>query len=348
MKRPVAAGGLLYVADAGTKAVRGKITVVDPKKRAVIETIEVGPEALISGSDKNDRLFVLSQGADKESGALRIVKGTKVEAEYKTAAAPKMARLSDDGQRAYVLGWKEFSVVDLATGTSKASVEQARNPFAVLGTADGKRAFVINMDGDQCCRLTAFDLGGMKRLTTFLGGSKGERFGQAMVAVALSVASYQAGMSLARASGSNTFYYSIYTPQSHGAARGPLTFGPGEKKVYFVDTQTSDVTVADVETGERLRTLDAGSGLQEVVPLHAAGVIAGIADSAITLVDVETNEVRSTINLDGGVTDAVLTDDNSRLVVFGKKNLVVIDAKTAKEIARTASLQQPVQVIFGK
>lgn len=347
VKRPVAAAGLLYVLDAGTKAIRGRITVVDPQQRAVVEKIDVGPEALISGSDKDERLFVLSQGATKDTGTLRILKGTKVDAEYKIAAAPKFARLSDDGKRAFVLGWKEFSVVDLETGAVSAAVEQARNPFAVLGTADGKRAFVVNMDGDQCCRMTTFDLAGPKRLTTFLGGSKGERFGQMMAAVALSVVSYQAGASLARASGSNTFFYSVYVPQSHGSARGPLTFGPGEKKVYFVDTQTSDVTVADVATGERLRTLDAGSGLQEVVPLHDAGVIAGIADSAITLVDVETNEVKSTIKLDGGVTDAVLTDDNSRLIVFGRKNLVVIDAKTAKEIARTATLQQPVQVIFA-
>ena len=348
VKRPVAAGGLLYIADAGTKSARGSITIVDPKKRAVVEKIDVGPEALISGSDKDNRIFVLSQGADKNSGAMRILKGTKVAAEYKIAAAPKFARLSDDGKRAYVLGWKEFSVVDLATGTVSPAVEQARNPFAVLGTADGRRAFVINMDGDQCCRLTAFDLNGPKRLTTFLGGSKGERFGQAMAAVALSVASYQAGRSIAASTGANTFYYSIYAPRSYGAARGPLTFGPGEKKVYFVDTQTSDVTVADIETGERLRTLDAGSGLQEVVPLHDAGVIAGIGDSQITLVDVETNEVRSSIKLEGGVTDAVLTGDNKRLVVFGKKSLVVIDAKTAKEIARTKELQQPVQVVFPK
>lgn len=74
VKRPVAAGGLLYIADAGTKTLRGRITVVDPQKRAVVEKIDVGPEALISGSDKDDRLFVLSQGADKDSGALRILK----------------------------------------------------------------------------------------------------------------------------------------------------------------------------------------------------------------------------------------------------------------------------------
>lgn len=348
VRRPVSVGDLLYVPDAGSKSTPGSVTVISTKSKSVVKKIDVGPEALISGSDKDNRIYVLSQGSSKDSGALRIIKGTDVVAEYKVAAAPRLARLSDDGKRVYVLGWKEFSVVDLAGNTATAAVEQARNPFAVLGTADGRRAFTINMDGDQCCRLTAFDLGGMKRLTTFLGGSKGERFGEALAAAALTVASYQAGRSAAMSSGSNTFYYSMYAPRSRGAARGPLTFGPGEKKVYFVDTQTSDVTIADVETGERLRNLDAGSGLQEVVPLHDAGLIAGIANSQITLIDVNTDEVRSTIKLEGGVTDAVLTEDGKHLIVFGKKSVVVLDAMTAKELARTKTLEQPVQVVFAR
>ena len=58
--------------------------------------------------------------------------------------------------------------------------------------------------------------------------------------------------------------------------------------------------------------------------------------------------MKSTIKLEGGVTDAVLTDDNNRLVVFGRRNLVVIDAKTAKEMTRIASLQQPVQLVFAQ
>ncbi|MCA1733349.1 MAG: PQQ-like beta-propeller repeat protein [Acidobacteria bacterium] len=279
---------------------------------------------------------------------MTVVKGTETVGEYPIGAAPKTARLSADDSLLYVLGWKAFSVVDLKNGKALAPADQARAPFAVLGSADGTRAFTINMDGDQCCRITAFDLGTMKPLTSFLGGSKGERFGQALAAVALTAASYQAGKSIAESSGSNTFYYSIYAPVGQGSARGPLAFGPGEKKVYFVDTQTDDVTIVDVATGERLRTLDAGNGLQEVIPLHAAGVVAGIADSAITLVDLETDEVRDTVKLEGGVTDAVLTEDGSRLVVFGKKNIVVLDAKTGKEVARIASLQQPVQVVFAK
>lgn len=346
VRRPVAVGDLLYVVDGGSKKAGGSLTIVDAASGAVVKKIDVGPEAVFGGSDSEGRLYVLSQADDRKSGRVTVVKGSETVAEYPIGAAPKSALLSADNRLLYVLGWKEFSVVDLAKGESVARLEQARAPFAVLGTADGSRAFVVNVDGEQCCRLTAFDLSNGSRLTTFLGGSKGERFGQGLAAAALSVASYQAGKSVARSSGSDSFYYSVYSPVARGAARGPLTFGPGEKKVYFVDTQTNDVTIADVATGERLRTLDAGSGLQEVVPLHDAGVIAGIANTEITLVDVETNEVRETIKLEGGVTDAVLTEKGDRLVVFGKKSLVVIDSKTAKELARVTSLEQPVQVIF--
>ncbi|HEY0592008.1 MAG TPA: hypothetical protein VGF40_09590, partial [Thermoanaerobaculia bacterium] len=346
VRRPVAVGDLLYVVDGGSKSAGGSLTIVNASSGEVVKKIEVGPEAVFGGSDAAGRLYVLSQAPDRKSGRVTVVKGSETVAEYPIGAAPKMARLAADDSRLYVLGWKEFSVVDLANGKAAAPAEQARGPFGVIATADGKRAFTVNMDGDQCCRITAFDTESMARLTSFLGGSKGERFGQGLAAAALTVASYQAGKSIAQSAGSDTFYYSIYAPKGQGSARGPLAFGPGEKKVYFVDTQTDDVTIVDVASGERIKTLDAGNGLQEVIPLHDAGVIAGISNGEITLVDVNTDEVRDRIKLQGGVTDAVLTKDGARLVVFGTKSLVVLDAETAKEVARTSSLQQPVQVIF--
>ena len=94
--------------------VSGRTSLASPP---MIPAIEVGPEALISGTDKDNRLFVLSQGADKNSGAMRILSGTKVVAEYKIAAAPKFARLSDDGKRAYVCSLQgRFYAFDLKTG----------------------------------------------------------------------------------------------------------------------------------------------------------------------------------------------------------------------------------------
>lgn len=347
VRKPVAVGDLLYVLDRGSKSANGKLSIVSMKNRAVVKTIELGPEAVMGGSDPDDRVYVLSQAADKKSGRVMVLKRADVVTEYRGPAAAKFVSISADRKRLYVAGWKEFSIIDLGADKAAPAVESARDPFAVLATRDGRRAFVVSMDGDQCCRITTFDAEAMKQMTSFLGGSKGERFGQALAAVALSVASYQAGRSAAQASGGGTFYYSIYTPTTRGAARGPLAFGPGEQKVYLVDTQTNDVTIVNVADGQRIKTLDAGSGLKEVVPMHDAGVVAGIADSELTLIDVNTDEVRSTVKLAGNVVDAVMSPDEQRLIVFGKERVVVLDANTAKEISRVDALKHPVQVIFA-
>lgn len=346
VRKPVAVGNRLYVVDGGSKKAGGRLTIVDSSTGEVLKKIDVGPEAVFGGSDEEGRLYMLSQMPDRKSGRLTVLSGTDVVSEHPIGAAPKKALLSADGRLLYVMGWKQFSVVDLEKNESRGPIEQPTGALAALATEDGSRAFVVSWDGDSCCRVTAFDTAAMSRLTSFLGGSKGERIGQGIAAAALTVASYQAGKSIAESTGSNTFYYSIYAPTTRGAARGPLAFGPGEKKVYFVDTQTNDVTIVNAADGQRIATLDAGSGLQEVIALHDAGVVAGIANSEITLIDFDSDTVTGSVKLEGGVTDAILTEDGSRLVVFGTKSLVVLDAKTAKEVARTAAFQQPVQVVF--
>lgn len=346
VRKPISVGNLLYVVDAGSKKAGGSLSVVDAATGTIVKKIEVGPEAVFGGSDRDENLYVLSQMPDRKSGRVTVVKGSEVVSEYPIGAAPKSAVLSEDGTRLYVSGWTAFSVVDLAKREALAALESTRGPRAMIASGDGSRAFLITADPDDCCRITAFDTKGMSKLTSFVGGSKGERIGQALAAVALTAASYQAGKSVAKSNGSDTFYYSIYAPVARGVARGPLTFGPGEKKVYFVDTRTNDVTIVNAADGQRIATLDAGAGLQEVIALHDAGVVAGIADSEITLIDFDSDTVTGTVKLEGGVTDAVLTKDGSRLVVFGTKSLVVLDAKTGKEIARTSAFEQPIQVVF--
>lgn len=346
VRKPVAVGDMLYVLDRGVKNAGGHLYILSTTSGSLVKTLDLGTEAVMAGSDADGRVFVLSQAADKKSGRVMLVKGTDIAAEFRGPAAPKLVSLSPDSKKLYVVGWKEFSVVDLAAGKASPVVEMAKASFAILPSRDGKRAFIASTDGEQCCVITAFDVEGMKQLTRFLGGSKGERWGQGLAAAALTVVSYEAGRSLASSSGSETFYYSIYAPTARGAARGPLAFGPGEKKVYLVDTQTNDVTIVDAASGERIASLDAGKGLKEVVSLQDAGMVAGIADSAITLIDTTTDTVRTTIPMSGEVVDAVVTPDDQRLVVFGKGRLVVIDAATGKEIARVESLKRPTQVLF--
>src|SRR5687768_7482849 len=110
VRRPVAVGDLLYVVDGGSKKAGGSLTIVDASTGAVLEKLDVGPEAVFGGSDSEGKLFVLSQSPDRKSGRVTVVKGTEKVAEYKIGEAPKMARLSADDGRLYVLGWKDFSV----------------------------------------------------------------------------------------------------------------------------------------------------------------------------------------------------------------------------------------------
>lgn len=348
LRKPVAAGDLLYVLDAGNRKTGGKLHVIDTKARALAGAIPLGPEAVMAGTDAEGRVVVLSQAADLKSGRVHLVKGTKVIAEYTGPAAPKFVAQSTDGKHLYVAGWKDFSMVDLAANKASSAVELARNPFGVLPTRDNSRVFVVSMDGTSCCRISTFDTANMKRLTTFLGGSKGERWGEGLAAAALSVASYQAGLSAAQASGANSFTYTIFTPRTGGAARGPMALSPDEKKVYLADTQTNDVTIVDVATGERITNLDAGSGLREVMSLPAAGALAAISDQDIRIVDFATDSVRETIKLSGNVVDALISNDEKRLVIFGKGHVIVLDTATGKEVARSAEFKQPVQVLFGK
>ncbi|HUP46922.1 MAG TPA: hypothetical protein VM779_15555 [Thermoanaerobaculia bacterium] len=348
IRRPVASGEKLYVLDAGNRKNPGNLHIIDTRSRALAKTIPLGPEAVMAGTDSEGRVIVLAQAADRKSGRLWLIKGTEVAGEWSGPAAPKFVSTSADGKRLYIAGWKDFGMVDLASNQAGASVELARDPFAVLPTRDNSRVFVVSMDNTSCCRITAFDVTNMKRLTSFLGGSKGARFGQALAAVAFSAASYQSGKSAAQASGADSFTYSVYTPTTYGAARGPLAFSPDEKKVYLADTQTNDVTVVDVASGQRLKNISAGRGLREVILLPKAGVIAAIADQDLRTIDVNTDEVRDTIKLDDNVTDALITADGKRVVIFGKGHLIVIDAETGKEVARSSAFKQPVAVLFGK
>jgi DNA-binding beta-propeller fold protein YncE len=200
------------------------------------------------------------------------------------------------------------------------------------------------MQNLSCCRISVFDPAANKQLTSFLGGSKGKRVGQGLGAAAMSIASFEAGRSSAGPGG--TFMYSIYTPTVRGAARGPVVFGPGEKKAYAVDTQTNDVTVVDVDSGQRIANVDGGNGLSAVISLPDAGLIAAVSLERIDFIDTTNDTVRDTIK--GSMDEARVTPDGKRLVIFGKERIIIIDTKTGKQLGVITDLKSPSRLIFLK
>ena len=341
----VAVGELFYFVDRGEKNAAGKVHIFDPAKRSIVKSIDVGSNASAAGSDRDGNFFVLSQRSDGKAGQVTIIRGSDVAATWSTGAAPERAVLSADGKRLYVLG-NQLNVVDLAAKSSSPGVDAAHPAIAVLATSDGRRVITSVTEGESCCRISVFDTAANKQLTSFHGGSKGKRAGQRLAAAALSLASYEAGRAGAGRSG--IFGYSIYAPTLRGAARGPVAFGPGEKKAYAVDTQTNDVTVVDMETGQRTLNIDGGSGLKEVVALPDAGLIAAVSDERIDLIDTTSDLVRESIKMKGGVMGAVATPDEKRIVVYGKERIVVLDTATGKQLGMIDALKTPSQLIFLK
>jgi hypothetical protein len=342
---PAAVGNVFYFVDPGEKKSPGKVQVVDVASRSIVKSIDVGSAATGGGTDREGNFFVLSQSPDGKSGQVTMIHDSDVAATYPTGAAPRKAILSADGKRLYVVG-NQLTVVDLASKTSSPAIDAASPTIGLLATRDGRRVVTVAMQAQSCCRISVFDTAANKQLTSFLGGSKGKRIGQGLAAAALTAASYEAGR--ASASPGSTFTYSIYSPTIRGAARGPLAFGPGEKKAYAVDTQTNDITVVDVESGQRTVNIDGGSGTREVIPLPDAGLIAAISDERIDLIDMTNDTVREAIPMKGSVNGALVSPDEKRLVVYGKERIVIIDTKTGKQAGMIADLKSPSGVIFLK
>jgi len=331
----VPAGELLYFVDPGEKNGAGKVLVVDKAKRSIVKSIDVGPEARAGRPDREGNLFVFSQGPDRKSGQVTMVRGGDVVATYRTGASPEGATRSQDGKRLYVLG-DQMNVIDLAAGTSGPAVDAAHPVIAVLPTSDGRRLITSAAENQGCCRISVFDTTTGKELTSFLGGSKGTRIGQRLAAAALTAASYHGGS------------YSIFAPTFHGAPSGPMTFGPGEKKAYVVDTQTSDITVVDMESGQRIVNIDAGSGLSEVIPLPEAGLIAAVSNERIDLIDPKTDLIRESIKMNGGGSGSMTTPDDKRIIVYGKGMILQLDPATGKQVGAIDAVKAPSRLILLK
>ena len=336
---PVAVGDLYYfVASAA-----GKVHIVDTAKRSLVASIDVGSKARAGGSDRNGNFYVLSQGSDGKTGRVTIIRGSEVAASYSTSSVPDRATLSADGKRLYVIG-DQLNFVDLAAKSSSPGLDMAHPAIGVLPTTDGRRVITIAAEGESCCRISVFDTAANKQLTSFLGGSKGTRVRQHLAAATMTLASYEAGRAAATSSG--TFLYSVYARTLRGGARGPAALAPGEKKAYAVDTQTNDVTVVDMETGQRIMNIDAGSGLKEVVALGDSGSIVAVSDERVDLIDTTRDVVRESIKMKGDVKPPVVTPDERRMVVYGKGRIVVLDTVTGKQVGTIDALKTPSQIIF--
>ena len=155
-------------------------------------------------------------------------------------------------------------------------------------SSDGKRGYVL-FGGSS--KVVVYDLLENEVLAELTTGRGGVKFAKFLGAAAATAASAYAGSSAASASGASYYTYNIYGVH---AASTTIVFGPEEKFVYVLNTNSNDVTIIDAATNEIVDKIGVGG------------------------------DSRALIRLPGGLRMAVRT---------GKETLHLIDTATRKKLS---------------
>ena len=331
----------LYLVD-NSKAKAGKMYIVSLADRKLATTLDVGDKPIVGAVDPDRGNIYLLNDNDE----LRIVNGMTLSAPVKVADNPVTVRFTDDKKTAYVISNGAVTTVDLTKMTASPSIKVSHSSSDFAISPDGRRGFVLHRSDQFCCRATVIDMTNGTNMKSFLTGSKGARIAAGLAAAAATVGSYQAGRSAAQSRGGGTFYYTAYTPRIAKAARGPLAIRPDGKFAYYLDVQTSDVTIVDAESGERLKNVSVGSGGHELVMLANGKYLAAVSDASVTIIDTDSNEMKTEVKLSGDVADFAVSPKGDYAAVIGKGKIAVIDARTAAQVASFDAFKRPTQFIF--
>ena len=337
---------LIYLLDPPASR-GGTLHVVSASQHKLLASHTVGRNASLGAFDEDStRLFVLSQatGEGKRGGRLDVFKDGQLLGETKSIVnQPRRMTFTPDRKQAIISG-NDTLVLPL-DGADPESVIDAGTPYEVHFTPDMARAFFYYWNESACCSVGVVDFPKREKMKTYMIGSKGARFGQALVAGLLSAASYMGSASLARSTGSSSFYYTVYMPSVATAGRGMMVVRPDGKFAYALDPQTDYVTRIDAESGERLEGIKVGSGSRQLVPLKDNAVISVVSARSVTFIDTAKQEKSGELTFAGELHGVETNADGTRGIALGDGRLVVFDA-AGKMVADVGTLKKPVGWVF--
>jgi len=362
-------GRFLYLLETGRpdkkpeKNVAGRIQVYSTETRAHETNLEAGtdPRGFIADDD-GDQVLVLSEGAPslekgEPEGELRVLRGAEIAAVVKVASEPSFLRISPDRARLYVVGGRALSHVDLRSlrriadtpmkpaGINVLSANPVRHTVSELAVSDdGRRGFALYSGSSK---LSILDLESQKlidEVTTGRGGKKFAKFmGALAVSVAMTAASQSAGRNMAMYSGSSFYTYNVYNFQV-AAPNTSLAVRPDGKFAYALNTQTSDVTIVNADTGQVVDKLGGGG---EALRLFTGGSVLAVRDKdALRLIDTSTQKKGDELLFpDSSSVSLVFSPDGVHAIAAGGTTVYCLDGSTAKVRARHATFKKAVYVV---
>ena len=337
---------LIYLLDPPASR-GGTLHVVSASQHKLLASHTVGRNASLGAFDEDSgRLFILSHagGKGERGGRLDVFKdGQQLGAMKPVVNHPRRMTFTPDRKHAIISG-RDTLVLPL-DGNGDEAVIDAPMPYEVHYTPDMNRAFFFYWNEAQCCSVGVLDFPKRQKMKTYLIGSKGARIGQALVAGLLGAASYMAGASVARSTGSSSFYYTVYMPSVAAAGRGMMVVRPDGKFAYALDPQTDYVTRIDAESGERLEGIKVGASSRQLVPLQNNAVISVISARSITFIDTATHQKSRELTFEGDLHDVQTSADGTRGIALADGRVVVFD-ESGKIVAEAATLKKPAAWVF--
>lgn len=361
-------GAYVYLLDTGTfskkneKNINGRLHAVSIVTRSVEASLNAGsrPRGLVI-DDQTAQVLLLSDGTattsssetNKAGGELRVVRGATLVRMITVATHPLFLRLAPDREWLHVVSTNAVTAVDYVSlkeaGTvpldsagmgigSGLALFDPKHVSELAITPDGKRGVALY---DRSSRLLVLDLESHKVVATVATGRGGVKFGKFMTAMAATALSAYAGQAIASSAGMPYYTYNIYGVAS---ANTSIALRPDGKFAYALNTQTNDVTIVNVETGEVVDKLGGGG---RRLQLMTGGAVVTAVGGSLSSIDTATHKPLPALAIEGRVFDLALSPDGRYAVALADKTVVCLDSSTASELGRAGGFKRPSHIVFA-
>jgi DNA-binding beta-propeller fold protein YncE len=344
-------GQFLYLLDRGKpsdnpdKNVNGRLHAVSMATRTVKGVTDAGskPRGLVL-DDRGRQLFLLSDGTPVKGpanrdrpGQLRVIKGGVPSAPIAVGTGPERLEVSADGRSLHVLGTYSLARLSLPDLTPSAPATFKYFGEELTMSPSGHRLYMVN--GEY---FWTFDPATGARLSDVRTGRMGKKMFLALQTGLKTEASRSEAERNARREGKSYYSYTEYTLRE---PHGSLAIRPDGKAVYALNSQTSDVTVIDADSGEILEKVPAGGFAVKFMP--GAGVALVPSWSTVHVVDLATHQKHPDLitGSNGQFDEADLAPDGKMAVISGAGGVFIVDATSGKPIGTMKPFGQAVDVV---
>ncbi|MGE4085368.1 MAG: hypothetical protein AB7H93_20435 [Vicinamibacterales bacterium] len=172
-------------------------------------------------------------------------------------------------------------------------------------------------------------------------GRRGKKMFLALRGGRATEASRSEGERKAQREGKSSYTYTEYSLRE---PRGTMALRPDGKAVYALNSQTSDVTVIDAESGVVLEKVPAGGFAVKFMP--SAGVALVPSADTVHVVDLATHQKQPDLITGGNgrFDQAELSPDARTAVISGAGGVFIVDATSSKPVGRMMAFDDAVDV----